>query len=103
MDTGAAIEQSILDLVYDGRLKECRSWINGASAQLTQGADLVGHGTHATSLVLKVTENTDCEVYVAQVFAKDPQKTGKASNDLELVAEGIANVSLRYEGLCAMI
>jgi hypothetical protein len=98
IDTGAAIEGDVLEDIYDNRLIECRSWIGeGDPARLIEGAtgDKVGHGTHATSLVLKVTENTDCQVYAAQVFERDPQQKRPSGNDLGLTTKAIALVSLR--------
>jgi hypothetical protein len=90
IDTGVAIEDSILDDLYDNRLIECRSWTGANQARLIEcaSADTVGHGTHATSLLLKVTENTDCEIYVAQVFEEDPQQT----NGFEKMEKPIAQV-----------
>jgi subtilisin family serine protease len=90
IDTGVAIEASILEDLYENRLKECRSWTCANPARLVDGttADTVGHGTHAASLLLKVTENTDCEIYVARVFEDDPQQT----NGFETMANPIAQV-----------
>jgi hypothetical protein len=99
VDTGAAIEASDLD-IYDNRLIECRSWIGKDPGRLVTNttADEVGHGTHATSSVLKVTENTDIEVYVAQVFDTDPQHKTLDMRAPGSMAEAIAQVSLETEG-----
>lgn len=96
IDTGAAIESSTLEDLYDNRLRECRSWVGNEPARVVRDAtaDTVGHGTHATSLVLKVTENTDCEVYVAQVFGKDPQHKGPSGRDPGQMTAAIASVSM---------
>jgi subtilisin family serine protease len=90
IDTGVAIEPSIVEDLYESRLIECRSWTGANPAQLIEGptADTVGHGTHATSLLLKVTENTDCEIYVAKVFEEDPQDM----DGVETMAKPIAQV-----------
>jgi len=93
IDTGAAIGASDLD-VYDNRLIECRSWTGKNSARVVQdaAADAVGHGTHAASLALKVTENTDCEIYVAQVFDRNPQQKTTHKKYWRVMAEAIALV-----------
>jgi hypothetical protein len=97
IDTGAAIESSILEDLYDNRLVECRSWIGKNSATVVKdaAADRVGHGTHAASLALKVTENTSCEIYVAQVFDRSPVQEASSKNDMGVVAEAIARVGLQ--------
>ncbi|KAK1066325.1 hypothetical protein LTR74_007212 [Friedmanniomyces endolithicus] len=84
IDTGVHIDEDTLDLKYDGRLKECRSWLedaNGDAGQMMLSpADSVGHGTHATSLLLQATQHTLCEVYAAQVFdAQEGHDRGAAS------------------------
>jgi subtilisin family serine protease len=96
IDTGAAIEASVLD-VYDNRLTECRSWVGKDRARLIKGStiDKVGHGTHVTSLVLKITENTNCEIYVAQVFEGNPQQQSPSDKDWESKTEAIALVSFQ--------
>jgi hypothetical protein len=101
IDTGAAIEDSELEERYDNRLIECRSWVGEDPGRLVKRAtsDAVGHGTHATSLALEVTENTDCEVYVAQCFEKSPQHKSLHGEDSDTVAEAIASVSLKDERL----
>jgi hypothetical protein len=101
VDTGAAIEGSILEDSYDNRLIECRSWIGEDRARLIRGAtaDKVGHGTHATSLVLKNTENTDCEIYVAQVFEKDPHQRSPSNKGLGSTAKSIALVGVQTNAL----
>ena len=73
---------------------ECRSWIGKDRGRLVSyaAADLIGHGTHATSLALKVTENTNCEIYVAQVFEKDPQQKGRSDKDWRSMSKAIALV-----------
>jgi hypothetical protein len=96
IDTGAAIEDSDLDDLYGNRLIECRTWIGEDPGRLVECAtsDTVGHGTHATSLTLKVTENTNCEVYVAQCFDNTPQQKLLPGEDSETMAEAIALVGL---------
>ncbi|KAK0880595.1 hypothetical protein LTR87_005559 [Friedmanniomyces endolithicus] len=84
IDTGVHIDEDTLLLKYDGRLKECRSWLedaNGDAGQMMLSpADSVGHGTHATSLLLQATQHTPCEVYAAQVFdAQEGHDRGAAS------------------------
>ncbi|KAK1056933.1 hypothetical protein LTR74_014531 [Friedmanniomyces endolithicus] len=84
IDTGVHIDEDTLHLKYDGRLKECRSWLedaNGDAGQMMLSpADSVGHGTHATSLLLQATQHTPCEVYAAQVFdAQEGHDRGAAS------------------------
>jgi len=100
IDTGAAIEPSVLEEMYDSRLIECRSWIGKNSAHVVNHAtaDTVGHGTHAASLALKVTENTDCQIYVAQVFDRNPQQKPSHRNDRKVTAEAIALVG--FQGYC---
>lgn len=93
IDTGAAIEESDLGC-YDDRLVEVRSWTDGRPATKVDMADLVGHGTHSTSLVLSVTENTDCEVYAAQAFRDDPQKKGDVPTSTRRIEHGIRDVSV---------
>jgi hypothetical protein len=103
IDTGAAIEASDMD-VYDNRLIECRSWIGEDPGRLVADAtgDEVGHGTHATSLVLKVTENTDAKVYVAQVFEVDPQDKTSNVKDTGSMARAIAQVDpMEMSYLCS--
>ncbi|KAK0290620.1 hypothetical protein LTR35_000051 [Friedmanniomyces endolithicus] len=72
IDTGVHIDEDTLNLKYDGLLKECRSWLedaNGDAGQMMLSpADSVGHGTHATSLLLQATQHTPCEVYAAQAL-----------------------------------
>ena len=94
VDTGASIESSVLDDLYDGRLIECRSWTCGDPGRLVKDAtaDAVGHGTHATSLALKITENTDCEIYVAQVFDQTHQRKSMSGKGSEAMAKAIALV-----------
>ncbi len=84
IDTGVHIDEDTLDLKYDGRLKECRSWLKDANGDVGQmmlsPTDSVGHGTHATSLLLQATQHTPCEVYAAQVFdAQEGHDRGAAS------------------------
>lgn len=93
IDTGAAIEESDLEC-YDDRLVQVRSWTDGELATKVEMADLVGHGTHSTSLVLSVSENTDCEVYAAQAFRDDPQKNGDVQPNLRKIEGGIRDVSM---------
>ena len=97
IDTGAAIEGSALEDLYDNRLVECRTWIGEDRGRLVNCAtsDAAGHGTHATSLALQVTENTDCEVYVAQCFERTLQPKPLPETGLEAMAEAIALVGLR--------
>ena len=104
IDTGADIDESVLEL-YDHRLVECRSWIGKDPAQLVEGAtaDAIGHGTHATSLVLSVTENTDCEIYVAQVFERDPEQKGLSAKDVESMTRAIARVGLQVTTSCVYL
>lgn len=100
IDTGASIGSSILEDVYDNRLTEFRSWIGNEPARVIKDdtADTVGHETHATSLALKVTENTNCEVYVAQVFDGDPQYKGPSGRDPGPMKKAIALVSILPNG-----
>lgn len=73
IDTGACIDELVIDMKYDGRLKECRSWLDesdGATGRAEGfNSDPIGHGTHATSLALESSMHSNCEVYVARVFA----------------------------------
>lgn len=66
--------------------------VNGQRGVIADTADCVGHGTHSTSLVLAVSENTDCEVYVARVFRDDPQKRGDVGIDMKTTEDSIARV-----------
>jgi hypothetical protein len=104
IDTGAAIGNSDLEYRYDNRLIECRTWIGEEPGRLVEytTSDSTGHGTHATSLALGVTENTDCEVYVAQCFEKPPQQKLVLEKDSEATAEAIALVSLQDERLMSL-
>jgi hypothetical protein len=102
IDTGAAIDEALLESYdYNGRSRfcACRSWADeqyGDQGKEIGHEDFVGHGTHATSLALKITENTDCEIYVAQVFQGDPQKIMEEEQTSKSTAtSAIAKVSLK--------
>jgi subtilisin family serine protease len=96
IDTGVDIEHGVLDQLYDNRLtiKDCITLVGAepGPSHVFDTLDLVGHGTHAVSLVLDITLNTDCEVYAAQVFRDDPQKGGSGANNGRTIEEGIASV-----------
>ena len=97
IDTGALIDEDSLDFKFDGRLKECRSWLDESAGkpgtEMSGGADNVGHGTHATSLVLQATMHTDCEVYAAQVFAvQQDQQTVEETRATQIAIARVCEV-----------
>lgn len=114
LDTGACFQRFAIDHIYDGRLKEVRSWRPKASSRarfdnkigeiipfdekpfydMTDlvGEDNEGHGTHTTSLLLESTRDTNFEVYVAKVFDRRNDTQGDKATQEE-IEEGIANVS----------
>jgi hypothetical protein len=83
LDTGAKFDQRTRDQQYQKRLKECVTFYR--SHQINDGdplpswVDEDGHGTHVTSLVLRVTR--DCDVYAAQVFRTRNEMQDEQSSD----------------------
>ena len=103
IDTGVCIDEAILEQRFDGRLKECRSWLDDGDGEngavIPPCADAVGHGTHATSLVLQATEHTGCEVYVAQVFnSREDQQSGKSRQATQVAIARVCMIQ-RFEFL----
>lgn len=95
LDTGAKFNPQTLKVLYDDRLGDCRTWryldCNGRSTKTSADSDQDGHGTHTTSLLLDVTQDTDCQVFVAQVFGTRRENRDTTQNaDIQ---GGIANVS----------
>ncbi|KAK5110337.1 hypothetical protein LTR62_006045 [Meristemomyces frigidus] len=103
IDTGVSIDESILDQEFDGRLRECRSWLKDGDGEdgavISPNSDAVGHGTHATSLVLQATEHTGCEVYVAQVFNSrgDQQKDQTRQATQVAIARAIRYAATKWQ------
>lgn len=94
LDTGAKFDPKMLEMAYEGRIKEYRSWTDQGCGKrgkiLDDGNDDDGHGTHAVSLLLQVARH--CEVYVAQVF---PSRFSKRDANVDRdVVDSIANVSI---------
>lgn len=83
LDTGALLDPASLS-VYDDRLVECRNfqttWGGESSIRMSHGGDDDGHGTHATDLLLELTEHSECEIYVAKVFGKRSEKQNAKAN-----------------------
>ncbi|KAK6440112.1 hypothetical protein LTR95_003656 [Oleoguttula sp. CCFEE 5521] len=92
LDTGADICESQRQSLYDGRLREIKTWLHSNKVdgehlidpqdgqRLGPPLDLNGHGTHGTSVLLNATEGTGIEIYVAQVFkgAQEKHVSGQA-------------------------
>jgi hypothetical protein len=101
IDTGVAFSDHVGKTLYDGRMRECRSWFDNASADGSEqkdGVDEDGHGTHLTSLVLDIA--SFCDVYVAAVFPKR-ERVSSADASCKGLHSRVANVSLR--DICLML
>lgn len=97
LDTGAHISSEQLETVYDGRVRECRTWLGsdkgGGDCLPGATSDRDGHGTHGTSVLLKATQATDIEVYVGQIFDKRTEKVKQDSILDDLTIRRIENAS----------
>ena len=94
IDTGADMPTNVAKDDYNGRLKECRTWLNTEDSKgMPQGGDDDGHGTHLVSLVLNIAPL--CDVYAAQVFPKRERESSSDSSKQAVRAlhQRIANVS----------
>lgn len=94
LDTGAHIPSEQAEVVYDDRVKECRTWLTSTRHDgeplLGPNSDRDGHGTHGTSILLEATQNTGIEVYVGQIFDK---RTEKVKNDSIIDHQTILRIS----------
>jgi DNA transposition AAA+ family ATPase len=106
LDTGAHIPADEAEHVYNGRIKECRTWLRSTkdSGEALAGpcSDRDGHGTHGTSVLLQATENTKIEVFVAQIFDRSTEKVKQDSIIDDQTVRRIANVSLPVVQLCSL-
>jgi hypothetical protein len=97
LDTGVQISTDWLRGVYEGRLKECRTWLtteNPEGEEFELGTrDSDGHGTHGTSVLLDVTRSADVHVYAAQVFNKREEKVIVEFEEDDLNVKRIVDVS----------
>lgn len=59
LDTGIDLGHPLL-LAHQGRVKDCKSWVDTQADQ-----DTAGHGTHIASVILDLTTNVD--LYIAKV------------------------------------
>ena len=78
LDTGAHILRDKIEDIYDDRVVECRTWLRSqkdeGDALDGTSADHDGHGTHGTSVLLEATQDTDIQIFVAQIFHKRSEK-----------------------------
>lgn len=97
LDTGAHIPSEQVENVYDGRIKECRTWLHSTKDDgdaLTEPcSDRDGHGTHGTGVLLEATQNTKIEIFVAQIFDKRTEKVKQDSIVDDQTVRRIANVT----------
>lgn len=98
LDTGALLFDHKMKLLYNDRLKECRSWLGrdcaAAGVELVTGGDENGHGTHMTSLLLDSIPIAALNIYVAQVFGGKYKCQGQTTLQSENTA--IAHVSYKH-------
>ena len=83
LDTGAEFDHFTRMRVYNNRLVECRTWYRFETDSNdkipAKSGDEDGHGSHVTSLVLRVARN--CHVYAAQVFRSKQEFQDKTTSE----------------------
>lgn len=103
LDTGAYMSRDNYKHAYNGRLKECRTWLKTAEADgevfALGSSDDDGHGTHGASVLLQATQSTDVHVYVAQVFSGRNEKVVENVENVSTV-DRIVNVSHKAPYFC---
>lgn len=98
LDTGAYMSRDYYKHQYQGRLRECRTWlrtddVEGQKFPIGENDD-DGHGTHGASVLLEATKNLNIHLCVAQIFAARHEKVAQEGTEGDDVVTRIVNVSV---------